>query len=271
MIADVSHMHPLFSIEYVVHDADHNMTNFHYHDAYELYFLEKGYHQILIQDSIYDIELHDVALFKPNLFHRSYQNQGCARTCVYFTERFLRLYFTERAIKSLLGCFDTEIIISLNQEVVAKVKRLLKSLEKENVSGESDRIFILLAELLSLLNNNKDSQTVEQQSSKYANFGPILSYINQNYNKITKIEDIAKSFYMSKYYLCHRFKEVTGLTVIQYLNNIKIQHACNLLINTKLTILEIGNECGFNSSMYFCKIFKQTIFMTPSEFRKKAR
>ncbi len=42
MVADVSHTHPLFSIEYVVHDAGHNMTNFHYHDAYELYFLEKG-------------------------------------------------------------------------------------------------------------------------------------------------------------------------------------------------------------------------------------
>ncbi|MEC4569113.1 AraC family transcriptional regulator [Paenibacillus sp. CMAA1739] len=44
-----------------------------------------------------------------------------------------------------------------------------------------------------------------------------------------------------------------------------------MLIHTKLTIIEIGNECCFNSSMYFCKIFKQTIFMTPSEFRKKAK
>ncbi|WP_244310829.1 helix-turn-helix transcriptional regulator [Paenibacillus ottowii] len=68
---------------------------------------------------------------------------------------------------------------------------------------------------------------------------------------ITTIEDIAKSFYISKYYLCHRFKEVTGLTIIQYLNHIKIQQACYLLIHTKLTIIEIGNECGYNSSMCF--------------------
>jgi AraC-like DNA-binding protein len=111
---------------------------------------------------------------------------------------------------------------------------------------------------------------VEHVPAAYANFAPILLYISQNYNRISKIEEIAEEFFMSKYYLCHVFKEATGLTLIQYLNNIKIQHACNLLVNSNLSILEVGNACGFNSSMYFCKIFKQALSVTPSEFRKQA-
>ncbi|MGD0031219.1 AraC family transcriptional regulator [Paenibacillus illinoisensis] len=268
MVADVYQTHPLFSIEYIVHDTTHDMSNFHYHDAYELYFLEKGQHQILIQDSIHDIEVYDVALFKPNLFHRSTQNQACARTCVYFTERFLRLYFTERAIQTLLGCFDTELI-SLNQETFAKVKKLLLLLENEQTTDIEYHAFIYLAELLSLLTDHKSSPRRKQQHSSYVDVGHILTYINQNYNKIVKIEEIANEFYISRFYLCHRFKEATGLTVIQYLNNIKIQRACHLLASTNLSILRIANECGFNSSMYFCKIFKQTLSMTPSHYRSQ--
>ncbi|MBD7969463.1 AraC family transcriptional regulator [Paenibacillus gallinarum] len=268
MSPDLFQSHPLFSIEYVVHDKSHVMSNEHYHNAYELYFLEEGYHQMLTNDSIYDVTMHDVALFKPNSFHRSYRNQACARTCLYFTERFLHLYFTERSINSLLGCFDKDII-SLNKDVFPKVKKQLLLLEKENIDDTNNRIFVYLADLLTLLNDHKSSLKTDQ-TSKDTNFAQILSYINQNYNKITKIEEIAEQFYISKYYLCHRFKETTGLTLIQYINNIKIQHACNLLINTKSSILEIGIACGFNSSMYFCRVFKQALFMTPSEFRKQA-
>lgn len=103
--ADLYLTDPLFAIEYVRHDPDHRMTNFHYHQSYELYFLEEGAHPMLIQDSIHELASYDVALFKPQVFHKSRRNQSCARTCVYFTDRFLRLNFTERSIRSLLSCF----------------------------------------------------------------------------------------------------------------------------------------------------------------------
>ncbi|MNM57818.1 Melibiose operon regulatory protein [compost metagenome] len=269
MSADLYIPHPLFYIEYEKHDSSYRMSNFHYHNSYELYILEEGYHHFMINDSLYDITMYDVALFKPNSFHKSRGNHSCARTCLYFTERFLRQHFTDRSIKSLLSCFDKEII-STSKEAFPRIKKLLLLLERENVDDPDNRIFIYLADILNILNENKKTPRVKHVPAPYANFAPILSYINQNYNRITKIEEIAEEFYLSKYYLCHVFKEVTGLTLIQYLNNIKIQHACNMLVNSNLSILEIGTACGFNSSMYFCKIFKQALTVTPSEFRKKA-
>jgi AraC-like DNA-binding protein len=260
--------HPLFSIEYIKYDSEYVMPSVHYHNTYELYILEQGYHSILINDSIHDITKYDVALLKPNIFHKSLQKQDCARTCIYFTDRFLRLHFTDYSIKALLSCFEKEVI-SLNKEIFPKLKKLLMLLEKEKVSDVNNHIFIFLADILNILNDNKNSKRAEHLPSAHKNFAPVLSYINENYNKITSLEEISDRFYISKFYLCRLFKETTGLTLIQYLNNIKLQNACNMLINTDLSISDIGTACGFNSTMYFCKIFKQALSLTPSEFRKK--
>ncbi|ASA24063.1 helix-turn-helix transcriptional regulator [Paenibacillus donghaensis] len=270
MSADLFVAHPLFFIEYMKHDAGHRMPNVHYHNCYELYILEEGHHNMLVNDSMLTLAMHDTALFKPNLFHQSYRNHGCARTCIYFTERFLRLYFTERSIQSLLGYFD-RTIISIDKEMFPRIKKLLLLLEKEDVADSRNRIFIYLAEILDILNHSKSPPKTVETPASPSNIDLILSYINQNYDKIRKIEEISDQFFISKYYLCHIFKEATGLTLVHYINNIRIQHACNMLVNTDLSILDIGMACGFNSSMYFCKIFKQAVSVTPSEFRRNAQ
>lgn len=267
MSADYYNTNSLFSIEYTKHNSDHSMSNFHYHNSYELYFLEQGYHNILIDDSIYEVNINDVVLCKPNIFHKSLQNQGCTRTCIYFTDRFLHLYFTEMSTKLLLSCFEKEVI-TLNIEMFSKVKKLMLLLEQEIVTDSNNRIFIYLSDILNILNDNKSTQRAEHISSVHANFAPILSYINQHYNKINNIEELSNKFYISKFHLCHIFKEATGLTLIQYINKIKIQNACNMLTDTDLSILDIAHSCGFNSSMYFCKTFKHAVSVTPSEFRK---
>lgn len=267
MNVDIYNSHPLFSIEYMKYDSEYKMPHIHYHNSYELYFLEQGYHNILINDSVYAITIYDVALCKPNVFHQSLKKRNCARTCIYFTDRFLHLYFAEQGIKSLLNCFEKEII-SLNKETFPKVKKLMLLLKKENIDKTNNRIFIYLADILNILNDNKEASREEHIPSSYANFAPILSYINKNYNNISNLDEIADKFYISKFYLCHLFKKTTGLTLIQYIDNIKIQNACDMLINTSLLISDIGTACGFNSSMYFCKTFKQILSVTPSEFRK---
>ncbi|MNC53895.1 Transposon Tn10 TetD protein [compost metagenome] len=151
------------------------------------------------------------------------------------------------------------------------MKKLLLLLEKEHASDTDNRIFVHLAEILHILNENKSVPRLEQPPLVHAKFAQILSYIHQNYNKITHIEEIAGYFYISKYYLCRIFKEATGVTLTHYINNIKIQNACQMLVNTDLSILEIGIACGFNSSMYFSKTFKEALSVTPSEFRRNER
>lgn len=268
MSADLYQPHPLFEIDSIRYDVSYSMPKDHYHHAYELYILEEGEHEILIEDAIYHVSAYDAAMFKPNRFHRSRRQDACTRTCVYFTERYLHMHYTERSIRLLLACFDTPII-PLSREVFPRVKRLLTLMAQEDVESEDSRIFVYLAELLMILNDHRQASPAKPKiRPKQEGIAAILSYINQNFNRINKIEEIAERFYLSKYHLCRTFKEATGLTIIQYLNHIKIQHACQLLLNTDLSVTEVGAACGFHSTMYFCKVFKQATAMTPTEFRR---
>jgi len=262
--------HPLFYIEYKRYEEVYSMPDYHYHQAYELYILEEGCHDMLINDALYTIGMHDVVLFRPNLIHKSRRSQTCARTCVYFTERFLRMHFTDRTIRLLLGCFEEEVI-TLPEDVFPKVKKILLRMDREDVEAHDNRIFLYLAELLAILNDHKGKPRAERLSSAYPEIAPILAYMNRNFPLINRIEEIAEHFYISKYHLCRKFKEATGTTLIQYLNSIRLQHACQMLAETSLSILEISASCGFNSSMYFCKLFKQAMAVTPGEYRRNAR
>ncbi|MFV0341586.1 MAG: AraC family transcriptional regulator [Anaerocolumna sp.] len=268
MNTDLFNTHPWFYIEYIKHTSDQDMPNYHHHNGYELYFLEEGYQNILINDTILDVAPYDVVLHKPNIMHRSLKRQGCARTCIYFSERFLRFYYTDKAIDTLLACFHKELI-SLNKEIFPKIKKLMLLLERDNVTAAENRIFIYLADILNILNDYKDKSRSEPIPSAFTNLMPILTYINQNYGSINTIDEISSHFFMSKFHLCHIFKDAIGLTIIQYLTKIRIQNACTMLLNTNLSISDIGALCGFNSTMYFCKVFKQSISLTPGDFRKQ--
>ncbi|MGB3986308.1 MAG: helix-turn-helix transcriptional regulator, partial [Limnochordia bacterium] len=72
----------------------------------------------------------------------------------------------------------------------------------------------------------------------------------------------------SQYYLSRMFKTVTGLTLIEYLNTIRIQEAQKLLADENLSITEIASLVGYDSQTYFGRMFKRITGLTPREYRK---
>lgn len=260
-----------FYIQYKKRDFDWQMPVLHYHNSYELYFLEDGKRNVLINEELFEINQYDIVLFKPNVFHRNSGGSKHARTVIYFTDKFLKQYFTSRAIKILLSCFDKKVI-SLNKGLFTLVKDLLIKIEKEDSNNIDSRIFAYLSNLLLLLTENKECFIPRMSSSSSLNktIVPILSYVSQNYKSISNISQISGKFYITKYHLCRIFKESTGLTITQYINGLKVYQACELLSKTNASVTDIGFTCGFNSTMYFCKTFKEIVNMTPSDFRYHA-
>lgn len=260
--------HPLFFIDHLTRDPQWSMHEMHYHKTYELYFLEAGEHSMMIDDCIFNVKPYDVTLFPANIMHKSHDTHGYTRTSLYFSEDFLDMYFTKHAKALLLQCFD-HYKYTLSKETFKIVKKILLLLEKEDADAKDNHIFIYLSELLNIINDQPPVDTHQNNSQLNQKLSPILSYITQNYNNLSSIEEIAEKFYITKFHLCRIFKEATGLTLIQYINRVKVQNACALLENTSMSVTDIGYCCGFNSTMYFCKTFKQLMNMTPSEFRKR--
>ena len=89
----------------------------------------------------------------------------------------------------------------------------------------------------------------------------------QNMKEEVSVAGIARELGMSLHYLCHAFKKVTGMTVKEYVNALRIDHAKQLLSGSDKRISDIAWECGFGSSSYFSKKFIASQQMSPTQYR----
>lgn len=93
-------------------------------------------------------------------------------------------------------------------------------------------------------------------------------YINCHIHERLTIDEICSVLHVSKYYFCKKFKQSTGLTVMNYILMTRIISAKNMLENSDLAIGEISSRCGFSSQSYFCRVFKDESGMTPLQYQK---
>jgi AraC-like DNA-binding protein len=82
------------------------------------------------------------------------------------------------------------------------------------------------------------------------------------------LEWLEEHFKISRYRLCHEFKEAEGISPIAYLNSIRINTAKNLLLSTQLRVNEIATAVGIDNVNHFIKLFKANTGTTPSKYRK---
>ncbi|MBN1409914.1 MAG: helix-turn-helix domain-containing protein [Spirochaetales bacterium] len=96
----------------------------------------------------------------------------------------------------------------------------------------------------------------------------VLNYLNADYMNVITVEDILQFCPMSRSHFHALFKRETGKTLVEYLNELRVIKAGELLVSTDDTILEIAVKCGFTTQSYFCNTFKKIKGMSPKDFRK---
>ncbi len=109
---------------------------------------------------------------------------------------------------------------------------------------------------------------VESSEENFTRFEPVVEYIEKNINKPIALTELAEILYLNKVYFSNEFKRVFGVSPNRYINNKRIDLAKKLLLNTNKRISEITVECGFNGQLYFSRIFKDRIGVSPLEYRK---
>ena len=96
----------------------------------------------------------------------------------------------------------------------------------------------------------------------------ICTYLLDNINKSLTIDEIAFKFHYNKFYLIRKFKEYTGFTVGEFVNECRVFQSIDPLIFTSDTILKIALNHGFNSLEYYSEMFKNIIGVSPLNFRQ---
>ena len=97
----------------------------------------------------------------------------------------------------------------------------------------------------------------------------ILFYIYTNIDTDINMDELAKSFNLSKFYIHRIFKEIFGRNIYESIKSIRLQKASSLLITNKYsTITEIASSCGYSSQTSFIRVFKKRFLVTPTQWRK---
>lgn len=99
----------------------------------------------------------------------------------------------------------------------------------------------------------------------------VIQKMNREYENNYSLDDYARMCCMGKYHFLRIFKEITGFTPIEYRNNIRVEHAKEMLTDTDDSVDEISRKTGFTSGVYFCEAFKAKVGISPTGYRKKQR
>lgn len=96
-----------------------------------------------------------------------------------------------------------------------------------------------------------------------------IDYLHRNYQENIKLSTLAEYVHLNESYLSSMIKKTTGLSFTEILNQIRIDEAKKLLINTNLSVEKIADTTGFSSWSYFSRVFKKCCGITPAEYRRK--
>ena len=96
-----------------------------------------------------------------------------------------------------------------------------------------------------------------------------MEYIRNNYSREISLDDVSRQVNISPYYFSKIFKEESGLNFIEYLTNIRIDKAKELLSETDMSIKEVCATCGYTDPNYFSRSFKKNVGVTPTEYKER--
>lgn len=253
-------------------------VSWHQHPEYELILFTEGKGMSFIGNHIGEFETGDVFFLGANLphtFQKEHSDLITSAIVVQFKEdfwgnNFLRLPES----KEIRQLFD---ISMQGMRIEGKSKRLLRHIivSLEYTSG-FNRI-IKLCECLQIMAKNRDYILLSTQKGKeYSHknkerIEKVFHYTMESFSEPIALKDVANLINMSVPSFCNYFKRSTQKTYVGFLNEVRIGHACRLLADTEMTIIEICFESGFNTLANFNKQFLKIRKMTPSQYRKYSR
>jgi beta-xylosidase/AraC-like DNA-binding protein len=164
-----------------------------------------------------------------------------------------------------------------NTEGCEELRRIFRKIIFEEYYGQGkDIIYLnsLFYEFLHILTTdfllNRENDHYPEETQKFdARKHEIAAFIQTNFDKPIRLEDLAKRTYLSYTYLSKYIKRHFGMGFAAYLSKVRLNYAVSQLLHSDLSVVRIATEAGFASSAALNKAFKQTYNMTPTEYRRQ--
>lgn len=255
----------------------------HRHDEIQLTWIIKGEGTLVVNNGMYNFHSNEIYciganqphVFKsdPSYFSAKSKRKIKALTIFFNPNGKLKNVFDLaelRTIQSMFQKFSSGF--SIPEKYTHDVSYLMNNILHRNGTSQ----MICFMELLNLLASIPDLQRLSQKeglSTVNENDGLRISniyhYIMMNFDKQITLEDVAEKANMTTPAFCRYFKQRTMKTFVSFLNEVRINEACNRLTHDNFDgISTVAYTCGFNSITHFYRVFKSIVGQSPSEYLK---
>lgn len=176
------------------------------------------------------------------------------------------IHFGGTAVDEILSSYSLDNGIYLteyNMTVFSTYSNLIRQYNQPNLRNYTNGTLLILLAYISNMVKETHCKKIPEAISE------IITYINMNYNKQHTIEELSQRVGYSKSRFLHLFKEITNMTPLTYLNDIRLRNACEMLMGTSHSIGEVARSCGFEDQLYFSRVFKKKYNISPGEYRRQ--
>jgi len=255
----------------------------HYHPEFELTYFSEGFGKRMVGDHVANFSQGDLVMIGPELphcwksdpvFHKAGSLQFLRAVVVHFEPDFLGgAFFQKPEAKRIAGLFERarmgiRFFGDTQQDVSQKMEALLKKSGFERT--------LLLLEIFHILSESEHYETLaskgyrqplHQQSVQKAE--QAFDFVLANYTQDLQMQEVADLVGMAPSSFCRFFKQRTGKTFTAFLNELRVGHACKLLIEKDYTVQQVCFESGFSNLSYFHRCFSKLMGRTPLSYKKQ--
>jgi len=254
----------------------------HYHNNFEISFITEGTGKRIVADSMEEFQPGDLVFIGRNLPHvwiaEKEQRHLSGRTLeMVFLQFSNNILFPQllalpefKHVKKALDL--SERGIQIVGQTLNEVSEIMLQLPYLN---NFDRInnFFRLMDIIGKSDSNIPLASEEFMRKRFTTgnrrIALLHDYLMNHYREEIDLKRLAELVHMAEGSLCRLFKMNVGTSIFEYLNQIKVEFACKLLMDPDFGILDVCLESGFNNLSHFNRQFRKNTGVTPTEYRRQ--
>lgn len=253
-------------IEKSVREQEWSMHELHSHTHYEIYFLSKGERAFFLSNALYKVSAPVVVVIPPHVMHKT-EGAAFERYNVNVSADYLNPYQKDTLHAHALQILhpdrvQTEMLTNLFEKA-SKTDR-----SEKHATHVLHALFSYSVYLLDELKKSALPPIAATQKEIPPLVLKIIEYLHGHYAEQITLQSLAEHFFISKTSLIYIFKKHTSCSPIDFLLNVRLTKAKEMLVSTKKSVEEIAEACGFSSANYFGLIFKKKEGLSPMQYKK---
>ena len=271
--------------------SEHTLSALHHHNFLQIWYVLKGSFRHVIDGREHIQREGDLLILPPYIYHQldTRESENISWVFLNAADNFYNTFpegmtkntiFNLTCLRPLMySLSNVDPFLHFSGDAAEKLCGMFHDLLEEfdiisAADGETPSVQNIRADFARLLTFIAEEYTAampQEENAVYAGYRAGLrnafDYIDSNYTCRITLEDVCREAMLSRSSLTYIFRRMTGKSVVEYINGLRVRKAKRLLLQHK-TVTQACYECGFNDVTHFCRTFKKIVGCTPREFAK---